>query len=208
MSKPSDISLILVSAAGTGWDETGRLLGQASINATDLSLTALHETARDLAGSIGQSVDLVMCGTEDSSKASGSLLSEAVGCKLKSLDTLANLDLGLWEGALRDELEGRCPSSYKSWRDHPESIRPPEGESLAEALDRAFAGIRKATEKLKSKEPCVIVVCRSMLWAGLLTRLGMEPWGSYWSLAGETGQTRTLRCSFEDLMPKTASASA
>lgn len=208
MAKFNDVTLVLVSAAGTGWDEAGRLIGRSSINATDDALTALHEQARDLAKNLGRDVDLVICGAEDACKASGSLMSEAFNTKLKSLESLANVDLGLWEGTLQEEFEGRCPSIYKAWRDQPEGIRPPEGESVAEALDRALAGIRKATDKLKSKEPCVVVVCRSMLWAGLLTRLGAEPWDAFWKLASQTGQVRTLPCTKADLLPKAAPASA
>jgi len=210
MAKPHHATLTLVSAAGTGWDETGRLLGRSAVVATDDGLTELHGRATEMAGEAA--ADLVLCGPEDSARASASLLSEAFGCKLRALDSLANMDLGLWEGTLREELEGRCPSAYKTWREQPEIIRPPEGESLGEALDRASEGIRKAVEKLKAKadqeRPRVVVVVRSMLWAGLIARLDEEARKGFWSLAGQTGSVRSFDIALSELNPDPASVSA
>lgn len=210
MAKPMSATLVLVSAAGTGWDETGRLLGRAAVVATNDGLTGLHATAREIAEDQGD-FDLVLCAPEDSARSSASLISEAVCAKLKPIDSLANVDLGLWEGTLREELEGRCPSTYKAWREQPEGIRPPEGESLGEALDRAGEGIRKAIEKLKVKpgqQPRVAVVVRSMLWAGLVARLDADARPEFWSLAGETGSVRSFEIALSALTPDPASVSA
>ena len=208
MSKPRDVTLVLISAAGTGWDETGRLVGQAAVTATDTALTHLHERLRTLGVLLGAKVDLVLSGPEDSTKASAALAAEALGGKTKALDALANVDLGLWEGTLREELEGRCPSSYKAWRDQPASVRPPEGESLADAAERAADAIRRAVEKCKGEKPRVAVVTRSMMTAALMARLGEEPWSAYWTLAGQTGETRVIECPSAALTPDPASVPA
>ncbi|MEM9373461.1 MAG: histidine phosphatase family protein [Planctomycetota bacterium] len=210
MAKPLHAKLVLVSAAGTGWDETGRLLGRSAVVATDTGLTGMHELAGGLSDDAGP-VDLVLTAPEDSAKASASLISEAVAAKQRVLDNLANMDLGLWEGTLRAELEGRCPSTYKTWREQPETIRPPEGESLGEALDRAGQGIRRAIEKVKVKpgqEPCVVVVVRSMLWAGLVSRLDHSAKPEFWKLAGQTGSLKRFTIELSQLTPDPASVSA
>lgn len=210
MAKPMSATLVLVSAAGTGWDETGRLIGQAAIVATNEGLTEFHTLAAEIAVR-GEEFDLVLTAPEESARASASLISEAVKAKLRPIDSLANMDLGLWEGTLRAELEGRCPSTYKTWREQPESIRPPEGESLGEALDRAGEGIRKAIEKLKVKpgqELRVAVVVRSMLWAGLVARLDASARPKFWTLAGETGSVRSFDIELRMLTRDPASVSA
>ncbi|RMH25729.1 MAG: histidine phosphatase family protein [Planctomycetota bacterium] len=208
MTKPRDVTIVLISSAGTGWDETGRLVGQATVTATDAALTLLHDRLRDAAGTLELRLDLVLAGPEDSTKASAALVAEAFGGKTRVLDAMANVDLGLWEGALRDELEGRCPSIYKAWRDQPASVRPPEGESLADAAERAADTIRRAIEKCRAEHPRVAVVVRSMLAAALAARWGEEPWSAYWTLAGQTGEIRVIERSLVSLTPDPASVPA
>lgn len=208
MAKPTSLTLVLLSSAPTAWDEAGRLIGRASLPATDAGTDALHLKANAFVETMAGSVDVVLCGPEDSTVASGALLSEAAGVKLRELDGLANVDLGLWEGSLREQLEGRCPSTFKAWREQPDRIRPPEGEAIGDAAARALATIRKAVDKMKGEQPVVGVAVRPLLWAALLAALGEEPWSNYWSLADAAGEIRALTLPVADLNPQTVSASA
>ena len=208
MPKATSVRLVLLSAAPTAWDEAGRLIGRAALPATDDGTDALHQRAKAFVAELDGGFDLVLCGPEDSTRASAALLAEAAGCKLRELDDLANVDLGLWEGSLREELEGRCPSTYKAWRDQPDRIRPPEGESIGDAAARAVAAIRKAMEKTKGERPVVGVVVRPLLWAALLARLNEEPWASFWSMADQPGEFRCLTRPIADLNPEAIPASA
>lgn len=212
MAKPTKITLVLLSAAPTAWDESGRLIGRASLPATDAGTDALHQKAKDyvadLTANTGGRLDVVLSGPEDSTLASGALLAEAATVKLRELDGLANVDLGLWEGSLREQLEGRCPSTFKAWREQPDRIRPPEGEAIGDAAARALGAIRKAVEKMKGEQAVVAVAVRPLLWAALLAALGEEPWSNYWSLADEAGEIRALTLPVADLNPETVSASA
>lgn len=208
MAKPTKTTLVLLSAAPTAWDESGRLIGRASLPATDAGTDALHQRARDFVSELAGRIDVVFCGPEDSTLASGALLAEAAGVKLRELEGLANVDLGLWEGSLREQLEGRCPSTFKAWREQPDRIRPPEGEAIGDAAARALGTIRKAVDKMKGEQPVVGVAVRPLLWAALLAALGEEPWSSYWSLADAAGEIRALTLPVADLNPEAVSASA
>ena len=208
MAKPTKTTLVLLSAAPTAWDESGRLIGRASLPATDAGTDALHQRARDFVSDLAGRIDVVLCGPEDSTLASGALLAEAAGVKLRELEGLANVDLGLWEGSLREQLEGRCPSTFKAWREQPDRIRPPEGEAIGDAAARAMTTIRKAVDKVKGEQPVVGVAVRPLLWAALLAALGEEPWSNYWSLADAAGEIRALTLPVADLNPEAVSASA
>ncbi len=208
MAKPTTVTLVLLSAAPTAWDEAGRLIGRSDLPATDAGADALHQKVKATVGTLPAPLDLVLCGPEDSTHASGALLAEAAGCRLRKVDDLANVDLGLWEGSLREELEGRCPSTFKAWRDQPDRIRPPEGESIGDAGLRAMAALRKAMEKMKGERPVVGLAVRPLLWAALLTLLNEEPWSAYWPLADSAGEIRTLTRPIADLNPEAMPASA
>ncbi len=208
MPKPHTVTLVLVSAAPTAWDEAGRLIGRAALPATDTGADALHQKVRAFVDAMDTDLDLVLCGPEDSTHASGALLAEAAGCKLRKLEDLANVDLGLWEGSLREELEGRCPSTFKAWREQPDRIRPPEGESIGDAGARAMAVIRKGLEKLKAEHPVVAVAVRPLLAAALLAMMNEESWSSFWTLADGAGEIRTVTRPIADLNPQAMPASA
>lgn len=210
MGKPVSVRLVLVSSAATGWDAAGRLLGRASVNATDEALGSFHAEVRGglIETLAGGPVDLVLSGTEDSVLATAAIVSEAAPCKSKSLDGLANVDLGLWQGALLEELEGRCPSIYRGWRDQPASIRPPQGESIGDAADRAIEAVRRAVEKSKNEHVRAVVVVRPMLWGAMLAVLGEESWSNYWRLVGENGRARALDRGIAELNPTRTTATA
>jgi probable phosphoglycerate mutase len=211
MAKPTTVTLVLLSSAATAWDESGRLIGRAALPATDPGMDALHQKVKAFATTLasdGSELDLVVCGPEDSTHASGALLAEAGACRLRDLDDLANVDLGLWEGSLREQLEGRCPSTYKAWREQPDRIRPPEGESVGDAVVRAIAAIRRASEKVRGDHPVIGVVVRPMLWAALVSSLSDEGWGGFWALALQTGEIRSVTLPIADLHAGTLSASA
>lgn len=208
MPKATTVRLVLLSAAPTAWDEAGRLIGRAAVPATDAGTDELHRRVKAYVAESDEPIELVLSGPEDSTHASAALLAEAAGCRLRQLDDLANVDLGLWEGSLREELEGRCPSTYKAWRDQPDRIRPPEGEAIGDAAMRAVASIRKALEKAKGEQPVVGVVVRPLLWAALLARLNEEPWASFWSLADRAGEFRCVTRPIADLDPEAIPASA
>ncbi len=58
-------------------------------------------------------------------------ISEALGLKLKKLDHMENLNQGLWQGVLIDDVRVKQPKVYRQWQEHPETVCPPEGEMSA-----------------------------------------------------------------------------
>jgi probable phosphoglycerate mutase len=54
----------------------------------------------------------------------------------------AEVDLGAWEGLTRAEAAERWPDQHRAWRRDPAAVRPPGGETLAEAAARAVPAFR------------------------------------------------------------------
>jgi len=73
--------------------------------------------------------------------------------------------VGLWEGRLQEDLEERCPRSYRQWIEDPASVTPPQGEAASEAEDRVLVEIAKIADKVKSERPTVAVVLRPTVYA-------------------------------------------
>ena len=49
----------------------------------------------------------------------------------------------MWQGLKIDEIRRKFPRVYRHWQDAPESIRPPEGETLEEAQARVLRALEK-----------------------------------------------------------------
>ena len=67
--------------------------------------------------------------------------------KVKKLDRLENLDHGLWQGLLVDEVRQKQPKVYRQWLEQPETICPPEGETIDHARERIQGVLAKLLKK-------------------------------------------------------------
>jgi phosphoserine phosphatase len=79
-----------------------------------------------------------------------SSIAEALGSRLKKLDALYNLDHGLWQGMLIDEVKRKQPKVFRQWQEQPETVCPPEGETLIQAQERVQQSLCKVVKKHKA----------------------------------------------------------
>ncbi len=190
MPKSSHYTILLMKAGTTSWDDEDRLCG-----ATDLPSTeqALNEMTRNLQSAHGlaelrSQLDLVLTGPSDTSMQCVKKLLGSSDAKVKTVDELAELDLGLWEGVLRSDLEERFPSVYTQWKAQPGMVAPPDGESLEAVQDRVLGVLFKMLGKLKSEHPIVGLVLRPYSWAVIKCWLDQRPLSEVWGyLEGESG---------------------
>ena len=107
---------------------------------------------------------------------------------------MQNVDHGLWQGKLIDEVRRTQPTVYKNIQEHPEAFAPPGGERLEDAQDR----VRKTVERLvrKHKNEFILLVVpdplasliRQLLVAGELGDLWKaEKDGGSWELIALQG---------------------
>ncbi len=89
-----------------------------------------------------------------------------------------NIDLGEWQGVAKDLVRREHPELWRLWRDDPDALRIPGGETLAGVRKRAYERTLELVELHPGKR-MVIVSHRSVakLLAGAL--LGMES-GYFW----------------------------
>ena len=63
--------------------------------------------------------------------------------RLKSVEQLHNLDHGLWQGTLIEDVRRKQPKVYRQWQEQPETVCPPEGEMLPQAAQRVRTALSK-----------------------------------------------------------------
>lgn len=181
MAKLKDLHLVLVRSGLTDWDECGRLTGGVDL---PLSEEGRGRIEAALGGLEHTELHVVLSGPDDCSRQTASVLASAAGCKVKVLDDLHDVGLGLWEGLRSVDLEERFPSLYKRWLDDPTAVRPPEGESIAEARARVIGALTRTLKKMRERQPRAGVVLRPL--ARGIVRCWLEglPDSRLWAVAG------------------------
>ena len=111
---------------------------------------------------------------------------------------LRNLDLGLWQGKLIDEVKQKQPKIYRRWQEHPETVCPPEGEMIADAMQRVRGAIDKLLRKLRSGT--VVLVVSEPLARLVRCHITGEQLGDLWQAECACGSWESLTIEAENLV--------
>ena len=146
--KTSMSQIVLIRPCSTDYDEQGRIQGTLDIplNAQgSAGAQQLVEQLRPL------NISLIYSSPCQSAWQTASAIGEALDVKVKKVDSWQNVDHGLWQGMLVDDIRRKHPKVFRQWQEQPENICPPEGETLGDALQRAPGGPGKAGPQAKSR---------------------------------------------------------
>jgi broad specificity phosphatase PhoE len=143
-----------------------------------------------------QQVTAIYASPCQSAEQTAEALGAALNLKTKTIDKLQNLDHGLWQGMLVDEVKTKQPRVYRQWQEQPETVCPPQGETLALARQRVQAALTKLFKK--HKDGLLAIVTPEPLASVVRNVLGSGEWGDLWLCA----QTN-VRWQFIDV-PETA----
>lgn len=150
MSAPVS-TVVLIRPCCTDFDEQNRVQGRLSLPLNSRGEAQLQELAVQLQKSPMEVIYTSRC---EPARSTAAALGEALGLTVKEMDDLDNLDQGLWQGLQVEDLRRKHPKVFRQWQEAPETICPPQGETVEEALER----IRRAFEKpLKRGIPFAVV---------------------------------------------------
>jgi broad specificity phosphatase PhoE len=134
-------SLIVIRAGATDFELQGRIRGSVDIPLCPAGLAEAEQAAAQMTGSpaIAIYTSEERCAVE-----TGRIVGRAMGLKPRVVPQLQNLDQGLWQGMLVEEIRRKQPRLYRQWQDNPWAIAPPDGELLEDACER----VERALEKI------------------------------------------------------------
>lgn len=155
---------IVVRPGETDFDREERIQGSLNLPLNSNGWRQVSEIIERLRQT---APEVILTSPSEPSRSTAEMISDALGVPLKELDGLANLDQGLWQGMLLDDLKRKYPKVYRQWQDAPESVCPPSGESYEAAADRVEKALRKpmrrggtfavvASEPVASLATCVL----------------------------------------------------
>jgi broad specificity phosphatase PhoE len=176
------LKILLIRSGTTEYECQGRIQGTLDVPLSEegqQQIEALVEPLRE------QPMDMLYYAPCRATQQSAEILSEKLGFKTKKLDALHNLDHGLWQGMLLEDVKVKQPKVYRQWQEHPETVCPPNGESLKQARERLLQSLAKLAKK--HKEGTVGILVPEPLASLLHCLLLHEAVGGLWRVNGDKG---------------------
>ncbi|NIL96875.1 MAG: histidine phosphatase family protein [Planctomycetales bacterium] len=148
------LKIVLIRPGTTEYDQQGRILGTLDVPLADAGNAEVDVAIDQLRGQPIQALYTSPC---ESARQTAEKISGSLNLKCKPSDQLKNVDHGLWQGMLVEEVKRKQPKVYRQWMEHPESVCPPEGEMLDTARHRVEAFLSKLFKKHKQGTLGIVV---------------------------------------------------
>ena len=176
------VQIVVIRPGATEYDQQGRIQGVLDVPLSD---EGAHEVARLSRELKHQGLEVIYSSDCERARQTAAGVAQALEIKVKPLDNLQNLDHGLWQGMLVEDVKRKQPKVYRQWQDQPESVCPPEGEMLSEAQQRVRGVLGRVLRKHKQgkvglvvPEPLASLVCAYLRHSDV---------GDLWRAAGAHG---------------------
>ena len=164
-----------------------------------LNEQGVAEVARMVEELRGQNIEVLYAACCEPARQTAQAIAEALDVKLRKLDRMENLNHGLWQGMLIDEVRLKQPKVYRQWQEQPEVVCPPEGEMLSQAAERVEQALTRLLKR--HKEGVIGLVVPEPLASVVRCFLGCGELGDLWKAPGEHGHWEVLSVEPETLVP-------
>jgi len=165
------VTILLVSSGITEFDCQDRIQGTLDVPLCAEGRKQAEAAANELLAR-SASVSALYTGPCLCAQQTAEILGERLNLKPKTIKKLHNLDQGLWQGMLFADVKSKQPRVYRQWQERPDTVCPPEGETLQEAGERLKKALAKLTKKHQTGTIALVLaqplasVLRSMLREG------------------------------------------
>ncbi|HEY0861874.1 histidine phosphatase family protein [Pseudoxanthomonas sp. F37] len=170
--------ILLARHGETPWNAEGRYQGQIDIPLSPVGegqATALGQRLKDVR------IDRAVASPLSRAQLTARLaLGDARADMLQTDADLQEIAHGEWEGLLASEIQQKDPARLLAWREEPENVLMPGGESLRQVLDRSWRGLARATEGL-GEDDTLLVVAHDAVNRVLLCRILGLPIARLWT---------------------------
>jgi len=134
------VKVALIPCAFSDWRQQGRLLGRVELTPS-LGAQAQYEAWGAQLRSAGLS--RIFHAPDELSRDTALFIGRFLNVPAKALDSLTEVDLGLWAGLTETELKQRYPKAHRQLLESPLNVSPPGGEEFGAAVARLRATLRK-----------------------------------------------------------------
>jgi probable phosphoglycerate mutase len=170
--------ILLARHGETKWNAEGRYQGQVDVPLSEVGeaqARKLGDRLRDVR--IDRAVSSPLSRAKRTAELALGLSREAM---LKFDSGFAEIAHGTWEGLLASEIGAMDGERLRVWREAPETVQMPQGESLQQVLDRAWPALERATVDL-GPEDTLLVLAHDAVNRVLLCRILGLPLARLWT---------------------------
>jgi len=174
------LKIVLIRTGATEYECQGRVQGTLDIPLSEDGRQRIEQVAKQLRDT---KIDICYAGPCRATQQSADILAKELKLKTKTIDDLRNLDHGLWQGMLINDVKVKQPKVYRQWQEHPETVCPPEGESLQAVRERLHRALTKIAKK--KKEGTAAIVVAEPVTSLLKNALRDDALGNLWQAHGD-----------------------
>ena len=189
------LRIILLRPGSTQFDNQGRIKGTLSIPLNDQGIEQAAATAREL---VGKNIEVVYSSPCQSAYETAVALAYSNKVKIKRVERLQNLNQGLWQGKLINDVRQQQPKVYRRWQDNPDTICPPEGEMIGTARKRVESAISKILKR--HKNGVIVVVAPEPLASLIRCFLCKSQLGDLWKAECVCGRWESIDVKPEEVV--------
>jgi probable phosphoglycerate mutase len=146
--------LLVVRSGQTAFDREGRIKGTLDIPLTEEGKQEAKRFGDDVARFAPSAL---VASPSRCARETAAAVGASTGLKPRICPELGNLDFGLWQGLLVEEIAERQPKLHRQGQENPWALMPPEGEALEECCDRASTAIERLLRR-HGEGPLALVV--------------------------------------------------
>jgi len=165
--------LLLVRHGETDWNRQGRFQGQI-----DIPLNSNGHAQAAAAGRFLSRVGFDRAYTSSMSRprqTAEGILNHHPGVPLTSVSDLVEIGHGEWEGCLEQEIAASWGPLLAAWKQAPETVQMPEGETIHDVWDRSLRGWNSIAASLHADETALVVAHDAVNKTILCALLGLSP---------------------------------
>jgi broad specificity phosphatase PhoE len=190
------VQIVLIRPAATDYDEQGRIVGTLDIPLSEQGIRDAQRIA-DEVRPLG--IAAVYSSPCQSAGQTAQAIADSLDVKIKKIDSFKNIDHGLWQGMLIDDVKRKQPKVFRQWQEQPGIICPPEGEMLSAATERTLAALSKILKK--HKEGVIALVVPEPLAGVVHGCLAPAEFGDFWRTTSDCGKWEIIAGQLPSAVP-------
>ena len=193
--------IVVVRPGSTLFDDQERIKGCLDMPLSETGIVQVHKVADEMSK---LSLTMIYSAPCESAQSTAKGISDQTKTKWKVCDCFRNLDHGLWQGKLIDDVKRQQPRLFKQLQDNPRAFCPPGGETVVEAEARVEKMLTKLCKK-HADETIAIVIPEPM--ASLVaSKLKATDLQDVWKSEQDTGVWELIDSESHDTLQSTQPA--
>ena len=182
------MKLYLVRHGETEWNKLGRFQGQNDNSLNELGLAQARDTAR---AAISWKPTALYSSPLCRTMRVAEEISRLAGLPVAPDPRLKELDLGELEGVTGEEMRTVWPKVYDTWRNDPEAVVMPGGESLVQLQERTWQAFQ-SLEDAHNQGDAIIMVSHNFAIRALCGKLLGLPLSHFHRMYLSLGSVSTM----------------